>query len=275
MAIRMSKIKLTPRKAKEFLETNGGRPNFRRVIDHHLQALARDMKAGRWVDNPSPIIFNTDGIMIDGQHRCLAVLQSGVTVNTFVAHNCDDQYEMSVDGDMVLRKFSDYLKAQGVTNYTNVASVVRIIWKMGGHRKLTGRETPSRNELDRTYRRNKHAIDQAVALARRAEKVINPVPMSYVVFVACRTWQEDQVRAFVEGVSTGADLSKEDPRFILRKLMLENRVAQQKLSTAQAVAYAINAWNLYSQGTPATTRRIKWYQIGPSRSPFPTIQLPA
>ena len=116
MAIQMKRIKLTPRKAEEFLETNEGRPNFRRVINEHVQALTRDMKAGKWVDNPSPIIFNTDGIMIDGQHRCLAVLRSGVTINTFVATDCDDRYEMSVDGDMVLRKFSDYLKAQDVTN---------------------------------------------------------------------------------------------------------------------------------------------------------------
>ena len=57
------------------LNTNNRHP---RITD--VRALAADMRGGRWQQNSETIKFGTDGRLIDGQHRLMAIELSGVVV---------------------------------------------------------------------------------------------------------------------------------------------------------------------------------------------------
>jgi len=49
----------------------------------HVLVLAEEMKAGVWVDTGSQgIVFDYYDRLIDGQHRLMAVIESGVTITT-------------------------------------------------------------------------------------------------------------------------------------------------------------------------------------------------
>lgn len=73
---------ITPDDARKYLETN---TDNRSVRPGHVKALARAMKNGEWKLLHQPIAFDEKGVLLDGQHRLLAVLQSGVTIETLVA----------------------------------------------------------------------------------------------------------------------------------------------------------------------------------------------
>ena len=81
---------ITPEKAKKILKNN--LPYNRKVSVKVVELYARDMEEGRWNEYcPAAIAISSKGYLIDGQHRLLAVVKSGVpivfTIATGVSEN--------------------------------------------------------------------------------------------------------------------------------------------------------------------------------------------
>ena len=80
---------ITPKKAKKYLETN--MDNNRKIKRQVVARYARDMKNGHWeVDSTdNKITFNSNGELVDGQHRLKAIIESGVSLDMRVFRNVD------------------------------------------------------------------------------------------------------------------------------------------------------------------------------------------
>lgn len=63
--------------------------NYRKVNWNIVHKYARTMEQGLWKHNGEPIIFDENGLLKDGQHRLLAVLESGVPVKMLVVKGVD------------------------------------------------------------------------------------------------------------------------------------------------------------------------------------------
>lgn len=89
-------IKLTPELAREWLDTM---PEYQRGVSKNTVAeYAKDMEEGRWVEGTGDAIrFNKQGQMIDGQHRCLAVIKSGVSIMVTIIDGLDDEVYLVLD----------------------------------------------------------------------------------------------------------------------------------------------------------------------------------
>ena len=94
--MKYKQIKLTPELAKEWLATM---PEYQRSVSTLVVAeYAKDMAEGRWVEGTGDAIrFNKQGQMIDGQHRCLAVVESGTTIVVTVIEGLDDEVYLVLD----------------------------------------------------------------------------------------------------------------------------------------------------------------------------------
>lgn len=79
--VRTETVFVTPAMAKEWMAKN---IHNRNVSDQVVASYARDMRLGRWVLNHQGIAFDNEGNLMDGQHRLLAIIQSGVTVQLLV-----------------------------------------------------------------------------------------------------------------------------------------------------------------------------------------------
>jgi len=66
-------VLITPDMAKSFLELNEGN---RLMREKHIDRIVSDMKADRFVTTHQGLAFDTDGRLIDGQHRCRAIIES-------------------------------------------------------------------------------------------------------------------------------------------------------------------------------------------------------
>lgn len=75
---------VTPALAKQWLEknTNNRNMNFAKV-----KKMAKDMREGHWDTTHQGIAIATDGTLVDGQHRLMAVVESGVTIRMNVTFN--------------------------------------------------------------------------------------------------------------------------------------------------------------------------------------------
>lgn len=77
---------ITPALAQRWLDAT---PGNRRERAKRVEQWARDMRAGRWRLNGEAIILDRDGRLLDGHHRCRAIVLSGVAVQCLVVQNVD------------------------------------------------------------------------------------------------------------------------------------------------------------------------------------------
>ena len=74
-------VDVTPELAESWL---AGTDVCRPVLNRHVEKFAAEMTAGRWRLTHQGIAFDTEGKLIDGRHRLLAVIRSGATVPMLV-----------------------------------------------------------------------------------------------------------------------------------------------------------------------------------------------
>jgi hypothetical protein len=96
---------ITPKKAEEYLKSN---TRNRRVREKTVDFYAEQMKNGEWMLNGESIIFDEEGTLLNGQHRLLACIRSGVNFQTFVVRGAPadsfrniDQGAIRTAGDIV------------------------------------------------------------------------------------------------------------------------------------------------------------------------------
>lgn len=119
--------KLTPDLAKVWL---GSMPEYQRKPSAYTVAeYASDMESGRWVEGTGDAFrFDKQGQMIDGQHRCLAVIDSGVTITVTVIEDLDNEVYMVIDRGRK-RNAGDAIKDK--TNQNVRAAIAKALISLG------------------------------------------------------------------------------------------------------------------------------------------------
>lgn len=80
-------VKVTPELAAKFLESNN---NNRNVRKGHVSKLAEAMLSGEWKLSPQPVSIAKNVRLLDGQHRLLAIVQSGVPQNMMICEGVEE-----------------------------------------------------------------------------------------------------------------------------------------------------------------------------------------
>lgn len=80
--IRFETHMVTPQQAQAWLDTNG---ENRRRNPSKVKEYADEIKAGRWRYTHQGIAFDTEGHLLDGQHRLAAIVEAGLSVKMVVA----------------------------------------------------------------------------------------------------------------------------------------------------------------------------------------------
>ena len=80
----LAKVKVTPEMAYDLLMKNN---KNRSISRRKVEMIINDIKSDRFELTHQPIAISEDGELVDGQHRLLAVYESGVPVDMFVAYN--------------------------------------------------------------------------------------------------------------------------------------------------------------------------------------------
>ncbi len=84
-SIHCETMTITPDVALKWLETTNTRN--RPVCQNHVNTLARDMKSGQWQPSHEGIAFDNHGVLLDGQHRLWAIVESQTPLETLVFYN--------------------------------------------------------------------------------------------------------------------------------------------------------------------------------------------
>lgn len=93
--------RIDPDKAAKYLAEN---TRNRKIKVKHITNLAKAMTQGEWQVNGDAIRFDSNGKVVDGQHRLHAIIQSGVAITTVVIRNLDPDTFHTIDTNKSARR---------------------------------------------------------------------------------------------------------------------------------------------------------------------------
>jgi hypothetical protein len=115
-------IIITPEQAKRWLEkNNGGGKGNRKVSQRQLNFLTESILRGQWILNGETIKIGKDGSVIDGQHRLMAIVKSGMSVASLVVFDCEPESYNTIDKGRA-RTAGETFRNLDVKNWNNVAA---------------------------------------------------------------------------------------------------------------------------------------------------------
>lgn len=260
-------VDITPALAKEWIRTNTHNRNLRERV---VNGYANDMIAGHWVEDGQSIKFSISGVLLDGQHRLTAIVQSGITVRMLVVNGLPEATQDTMDTG-AKRTLADVLKLRGETNFTALASILlrAYLWEQGYRRKLKGA-----GAAQPTHRQLLEMLERHPELRRSAEiadRVRKSAHLSGGIAGLCH-WlflgvDQSDCAFFFARLGDGVGLMVDDPIYALRRAL--DNLAQDR-STADdtyVTALVIKAWNAFRAGRPVQI--LSWKAGGSTPEAFP------
>lgn len=217
--------KITPNKAAIILKKN---PKNRDIDGDHVTFLAKQMTAGEWEDNGQTIVISLTDNLVDGQHRLMAIVESGVTQMLLVVRGVEDKVIHSIDTGKS-RSLNDVFKLED-HKYTNrKAAFTKALsqWKHKTLHQQTGFNhiKSSNDEYYNLFTKYQKKASEAVAIVnqKRALNFINSTDLSLVTFLLERTHKKPAVDRFLTFIIDGGDYPKSPSHFIVNFIQSRKR----------------------------------------------------
>jgi hypothetical protein len=243
-------VEVTPQLARQWIKDLN--VHNRRLNMGHVEALARDMKAGHWEPTADPIRFGIDPdgreVLLDGQHRLSAVSLSGVTVIFLVVHGLPASAQALMDIGRH-RTFSDALHLADEKNSSTLSAVLRRItlWEVGAYKGSNAGLKPTRPEMADTLARYPELRKDADwARGRASAMMLAPTVATFVRWLLRETNEKDGIW-FTDRLY---DLDQLPSTHIVQ--VLHRRIAREReqriYGADEYVGLIIKAWNHYRRG---------------------------
>lgn len=269
---------ITPQSASHILKNfNGGKgveATNRNLSKSNAMKIANDIKDGNFHGYISTIVFDDEGILMDGQTRLQAVLTS--------KQPCEMHVLMGVPRDGMVkidigrrRTNADRFRLSGVFGHVSnsQASKIEMISRMS-----VAAGKPDGTRSGRPFARVKHMIsDQEIieeserlSVPIEYMTVANPSPKKelrwFPLLVGIAQWwverdstgvpQEEEAKQFYDQIVSGLDLRNGDPIHVLREKLIETNWEKlgHNLPEKYALAYG---WTIYSINKHTNAEPIK------------------
>ncbi len=237
----VKRITLSPELAMHWLET--ANTNNRKISEKHVQRLARDMVEGKWKLTHNGIAFDSDGNLLDGQHRLWAIVEADVSVEMCVWFNLDPESMIAIDNGKT-RSMADILNIAGengeVTNY-QLATLRTMLGGFGNPPILSPSEM-SQN-LVRYYEAIEFALTHLPIIA--SSKGICTATTRAVIARAWYSVEPSLLKAFCRKLTTGIITSDDESLIVLLRQFLQSQSGNsysERMQRYGKVQRALVAW---------------------------------
>lgn len=243
---------ITPQKAKIYLEKNNSDEyNNRSVYQPKVDQYARDMKNGDWRLNGETIIISKSGRTMDGQHRLLAVIQSGVTIQSYVIHGVDDEVFASI-GTGKPRTSADAAHIAGFQHASKISAIVKFVlnFQKGQYSQASlayskGKKAITNEAVVEYIRRHEESLYESYNYGYNKEnKVVSGTYLAGLHYIF-KKLSETEANDFCNRVADGLALSKDNPIYLLRQRLISDVQAKRKMPPSEKLALICKSWNFY------------------------------
>lgn len=237
---------ITPAVAKVLLQRN---PDNRRIRQGRLAEIRADLENGRWVFNGESIIVAKGGVMNDGQHRMMAVRDSGVPMKAVIVFGVQRSSRLTIDQGTV-RTTADYLEMSGNAYESNaVAAISRMLLQYEKHstidtKRVHGQQPPTKSEIHGFAVDNGKEITKALSRLTKGWSSIGTKSLFAVAHILFARRDEDAANVFIDRLLDGANIGPGNIIYILRERLL----ADQKMKPWDRFEAIVRAWNAMRRG---------------------------
>lgn len=233
----------------------------RNVRQNKVLEWSGAMKAGKW-QLRGEIIMTDSGELIDGQHRVLAVAETGVEIPIFLmvieSRNAEQVNRVTDIG--VPRNLADYLHFNGVEDAARVAPV--LVYERNARVSKNPLQSTRGDKLDylTLYREiGADSFKRLFDMMPRGLHTLVGVNRAFLDWFGLHAMGVDAGSAelFFGLVMDPSELKKTDAPYILRESLIDLQRKTQKVSLVQQAHMTAKAWRYFGENQPATPGKIK------------------
>jgi len=277
--IRAEVSMLTVKTATELLASLGRKPNYRPLSKNRIAQYVAAIKSGRWRDNGNTIGIDPEGVMINGQHRCHAVIIAKQSIPVIFVYGIRYIEEIDTHQPRTLQQLLNY---RGEKNAHILSACLRMVFDyQGGYmRSHRGKRSGSNEEYLGMLKKH-GGLRYSATKSHGVSKICSVCAIAFChhmgPFKCKEELDQDFVDEFIRGIGEGSDMKKRDPRYVLREIAIDERRKRKGRSgicmdSFGFLACCIKAWNFYvlEQECPRK-QSLRWISAGPREEPFPTF----
>jgi hypothetical protein len=268
--MKIEKVLVTPEIAAKWLANN---TQNRNVNQSRINRYVRDMQESKWRDDTGEIIkIAKDGIVLDGQHRLIAVVKSQLSIYFHVGFNMSNDLFQVLDTGKS-RSGVDVLKIAGVKNTSAVSSLINSYnqYLNTNSRKGSNGEATnlSGHELLQFYEDRKEWVDNIVHISDGLYSAFQRVWVKgeVLLFLALFT-DVDKIKGydFMRELCQGTDVTSDVIPILRNRLIAEKIHTTKKTKSSVMRALVIKSWNAYYSG-----KELKSLRFNPDCEEYPKI----
>lgn len=241
---------ITPEVARAMLEKN---TENRALREGRVLALERDIRSGKFFHTHQGVAFNTNGTLVDGQHRLAAVVRAGIPVTMQVTRGLPVESKPVIDTG-AKRTVADVLAFGGYQNTMVMASIVKM-------HLLYSRDTPmgqyvsalSQIEQVEHFEANEEVFITAAKLASAWRGHISaPTSVIGTAWIIFNEINPEEALQFFTDMVNMTTAGEGDARVALIHRLRRRIENSEKIPYSMQLSMFIKAWNAWRTGTPTT-----------------------
>ena len=227
-------VHVTPAWATQAQATMGDKQRRKKHL--HLKCIAQDLKNDRFYLNGATIVFDSEGRLIDGQHRLAACVQEKKSFWSLVVRNVDPAAFPAID-IVAKRTGSDTLRSEGHLNSKALAAAVRLMALKEMSLPLDSNTVISPVALKEVEARHP-GLQGSILATNRVRLICQTHGTAAFAHYLFRQLDSSLADRFFDKLATGEDLKRGDPVLALR-----NRFIGQKQNRNEVLFALFKAWN--------------------------------
>ena len=232
-------ITLTPEIASEFLAKNPqNRPVSQVTVDKYVSAMRR----GEWKMNGQPIIIFDNGMLGDGQHRCHAVIKSGIPITQLVVRGIHDSAFATIDTGKN-RNGADSLSLSGYTCTHSLSAGARSYMM----ENLKGRAAyeVTNTQIVTCVKEHPHLVHwNKQYYSHKKMRAFVPALIIGLLALSSEKHGIDCLQILFDKLAFGIGLTPNDPAYVLRERLM-GQTSASRLTTATARAFCVKVINAH------------------------------
>ena len=226
----------------------------------YVQKLAEAMLRGEWELNGDSVRVGISGRLLDGQHRCAAVVASGVTIQVILVTGLDDGVFTTIDRGMG-RTAADSLSLAGELHCSRLAAMTRLlyIYRMTGNPFTGGSSNQPTTKQLMDLLEAEPSLRDSVRYCASAKWSAKHVTSSNLGFCHFLFTKKDAgcAREFFEKLESGIGLDAGDPVLHLRNRISDSRSLKDRLTNTYRLALIFKAFKYSRDGASVKLLRVR------------------
>lgn len=259
---------ITPEIALELLQKNTNNRNFKKA---NLAFVKNELTKDRWQTTHQPIGIDTNGQLIDGQHRLEAIAKTKKSAWVRVTINCDPKTMNAVDTGRS-RNNADMLQIGGLEGSKSIAPVMRQYINYYRHSNVswTGPEAIV-TSIDITDELKKIEVDvlSIFSYAKKLNTKFSFLPYTpaatFMLLCEAKDIFAPEYTEFFDQLVFGAGLPADSPVLTLRNRWLNahHKMYSHSEGARLKLAELICVFNAFRANCPISARKLNSISIRP------------